>query len=194
MGEPVEERTGEPLRAEHGCPFVERQVAGDQDRAPLVAPATPTIKLSSCILVTSNACGSSRSHHPLAGQRVAVVRRKRHQGEPHLVIEGPDGGRQLLPARCVEPAGTVALATGSAARLHPRQPAAAGQPGRHLAEHPVPRSGGPPCSPAPSPHPPLWSTFRPETHRQLVELWTDLLQRQIPILQGRIAEPREAVP
>ena len=42
---------------------------------------------------------------------MAVVRRKRHQGEPHLVIERPDGGRQLLAARCVEPAATIPLAT-----------------------------------------------------------------------------------
>ena len=46
-------------------------------------------------------------HHPLFGQLVAVVRRKRHAGEPHLVVEGPGGGRQLLPARCAEPAGMV---------------------------------------------------------------------------------------
>jgi hypothetical protein len=51
------------------------------------------------------------AHHPLAGQLVAVVRRKQHQGEPHLVIERPDGGRQLLAARCVEPTATVPLAT-----------------------------------------------------------------------------------
>src|SRR3954447_9785386 len=37
--EPVEEGSGEPLGAEHGRPLVERQVAGDQDRAPLVAAA-----------------------------------------------------------------------------------------------------------------------------------------------------------
>jgi len=47
------------------------------------------------------------AHHPLFGQSVAVVRRKRHAGEPHLVVEGPGGGRQLLPARCAEPAGMV---------------------------------------------------------------------------------------
>ena len=48
--------------------------------------------------------------------------------------------------------------------------------------------------PGTSPHPQLlrlWSTFQPETHRQLVGLWTDLLQRQIPIHQGRAAEPRK---
>ncbi|HEX2141438.1 MAG TPA: hypothetical protein VHK28_04060 [Candidatus Limnocylindria bacterium] len=42
---------------------------------------------------------------------MAVVRRKRYQGEPHLVIERPDGGRQLLAARCVEPAATIPHAT-----------------------------------------------------------------------------------
>ena len=47
------------------------------------------------------------AHHPLFGQLVAVVRRKRHEGEPHLVIEGPGGDRQLLPARCADPAGAV---------------------------------------------------------------------------------------
>ena len=30
MGEPVEQRTGEPLGTEHGGPFVERQVRGDR--------------------------------------------------------------------------------------------------------------------------------------------------------------------
>ena len=49
------------------------------------------------------------AHHPLAGRAVVVVRRKRHGGEPHLIIEGPDGGRQLLPARHAEPAGTAPL-------------------------------------------------------------------------------------
>src|SRR4028118_1936507 len=37
--EPIEEGPGQPLRAEHGRPLVEGQVAGDQDRATLVAPA-----------------------------------------------------------------------------------------------------------------------------------------------------------
>ena len=37
VGEPVEERAGEALRAEHLGPLVERQVGGDQDRAALVA-------------------------------------------------------------------------------------------------------------------------------------------------------------
>ena len=41
--------------------------------------------------------------------------------------------------------------------------------------------------PGTDPHPPLWSTFRPEIHRQLIELWIDLLQRQIPILQDLLA-------
>ena len=39
MGEPVEQGSGQTLRAEHRGPLVERQVAGDQDRAALVAPA-----------------------------------------------------------------------------------------------------------------------------------------------------------
>ena len=35
--------------------------------------------------------------------------------------------------------------------------------------------------PKPLPQPsPLWSTFRPETHRHLVLLWTDLL----PVLEA----------
>jgi hypothetical protein len=37
MGEPVEQRAGEPLGAEHGGPFVERQIAGDQGRAAFMA-------------------------------------------------------------------------------------------------------------------------------------------------------------
>jgi hypothetical protein len=39
MREPVEERAGEPFGAEDARPLIERQVARDQDRAPLVAPA-----------------------------------------------------------------------------------------------------------------------------------------------------------
>src|SRR3954466_1115531 len=58
--EPGEERAGEPLGAEHARPLVERQVAGDQDRAALVAPAQPATELSRPVLVTSNACGSRR--------------------------------------------------------------------------------------------------------------------------------------
>jgi hypothetical protein len=34
MGEAVEERTGQALGAEHAGPLVERQIAGDDDRAP----------------------------------------------------------------------------------------------------------------------------------------------------------------
>ena len=57
------------------------------------------------------------AHHPLAGQLVAVVRRTRYQGEPHLVVERPDGGRQLLAARCVEPAAAIPRATAAPAPL-----------------------------------------------------------------------------
>ncbi len=39
VGQPVEQRAGEPFGAEDARPLVERQVAGDQDRAALVAPA-----------------------------------------------------------------------------------------------------------------------------------------------------------
>ena len=39
VGEAVEERAGEALGAEHLGPFVERQIGGDQGRAPLVALA-----------------------------------------------------------------------------------------------------------------------------------------------------------
>ena len=39
MREAVEERTGEPLGAEHGRPLVERQIARDQRAASLVALA-----------------------------------------------------------------------------------------------------------------------------------------------------------
>src|SRR4051794_39234406 len=46
--------------------------------------------------------------------------------------------------------------------------------------------------PKPLPQPsPLWSTFRPETHRHLVLLWTDLLQRQLPAARGRAHVPGE---
>jgi hypothetical protein len=58
-------------------------------------------------------------HHPLAGQLVRVVRRKRHEGAPHLVIEGPGGGRQLLPACHAEPAGTVPTAAARPLRFTP---------------------------------------------------------------------------
>jgi hypothetical protein len=37
--ETIEEGTGETLGAEHAGPLVERQIAGDDDRAPLVALA-----------------------------------------------------------------------------------------------------------------------------------------------------------
>jgi hypothetical protein len=39
MGEAVEERAGQAFGAEHAGPLVERQIAGDDDRAPLVALA-----------------------------------------------------------------------------------------------------------------------------------------------------------
>ena len=39
VGEAVEERTGEPLRAENARPLIERQIAGDQRAAALVALA-----------------------------------------------------------------------------------------------------------------------------------------------------------
>jgi hypothetical protein len=37
ISEPVEERSGEPLGGEHGGPFVEGQIAGDDGGAALVA-------------------------------------------------------------------------------------------------------------------------------------------------------------
>src|SRR4051812_19677017 len=58
-------------------------------------------------------------HHPLAGRLVRVVRRKRYEGTAHLVIEGPDGGRQLLPARHAEPADTVPTAAAEPLRFTP---------------------------------------------------------------------------
>ena len=39
VGEPVQQRAGEALRTKHFGPFVEGQVGGDQDGAPLVALA-----------------------------------------------------------------------------------------------------------------------------------------------------------
>jgi len=41
------------------------------------------------------------AHHPLSGQLVAVVRRKRHEGEPHLVINTEFAhGARLDQAHC----------------------------------------------------------------------------------------------
>src|SRR5215217_2676945 len=57
--------------------------------------------------------GAKAKHHAVrgpAGQLARVVRRKRHEGAAHLVIEGPGGGRQLLPACHAEAAGTVPTA------------------------------------------------------------------------------------
>ena len=46
------------------------------------------------------------------------------------------------------------------------------------------------CSPNPPPRAvPVWDTFRPETHRHLVVAWTDLLQRRLPAVRGRVPEP-----
>ena len=39
VGQPVEQSAGETLGTEHRCPFVERQVAGDERAAALVALA-----------------------------------------------------------------------------------------------------------------------------------------------------------
>jgi hypothetical protein len=39
MGETIEQRAGQPLGTEHAGPLVEGQVAGDDDRAALVALA-----------------------------------------------------------------------------------------------------------------------------------------------------------
>ena len=39
VGEPVQQRAGEALRTKHFGPFVEGEVGGDQDGAPLVALA-----------------------------------------------------------------------------------------------------------------------------------------------------------
>src|SRR3984893_16269089 len=39
MSEPVEQRAGEPFRAEYGSPFIERQVACDQRGATFIALA-----------------------------------------------------------------------------------------------------------------------------------------------------------
>src|SRR3954447_18557299 len=63
VGQPVEQGARETLRAEHAGPLVERQVAGDDHRAALVAAVTPAIKLSSRFPARSNAYGSSR-HTP----------------------------------------------------------------------------------------------------------------------------------
>src|SRR5215472_5445476 len=39
VGEPIEQRAGQPLGPEHAGPFVERQIGGDNDRAALVTLA-----------------------------------------------------------------------------------------------------------------------------------------------------------
>ena len=39
VGETVQQRAGEAVRAKHLSPLIERQVGGDQDGAPLVALA-----------------------------------------------------------------------------------------------------------------------------------------------------------
>jgi len=41
-------------------------------------------------------------HHALAGQVVRVVRHKRHRGEACVVVEVPDGSRQLIAIRNTE--------------------------------------------------------------------------------------------
>jgi hypothetical protein len=35
----------------------------------------------------------------------------------------------------------------------------------------------------------LWNTFRPETHRQLAAVWSELLHRQLTTAGGRAREP-----
>ena len=42
-------------------------------------------------------------YHPLVGRRIAVLRRVDYAGLVRFVIEGPDGGRVLLPAWMTEP-------------------------------------------------------------------------------------------
>ena len=58
-------------------------------------------------------------HHPLCGQLVPVVRSLREQGEPHLVIQAPNGHHQLIPLRCTEAAPTPAAVVLSGLRLTP---------------------------------------------------------------------------
>jgi len=58
-------------------------------------------------------------HHPLFGQSVAVVRRKRHKGEPHVVIESPNGERQLLRARYTQPTSADPSAAGPSPMFSP---------------------------------------------------------------------------
>ena len=57
---------------------------------------------------------STGTRNPLAGQTLTVVRRTRYAGEPQLVIERVDGGRQLLPMRCVAPESTEPSTTSPA--------------------------------------------------------------------------------
>ena len=55
-------------------------------------------------------------YHPRAGERVSVVRRLRHGGSTHFVVDQPDGTRGLLPAWMTE-AWAAQLATMDLPRL-----------------------------------------------------------------------------
>lgn len=41
-------------------------------------------------------------HHPLAGQRICVIRTVKYADIPHFVVQGPDNCRALLPAWMAE--------------------------------------------------------------------------------------------
>ena len=137
-------------------------------------------------------------HHPLAGQLVRVVRRKRHEGAASPGDRGAwtAGASSCRPAMPSRPA-----------RSRPRRPGRSGSRragcGRwppwsavYAARHPPLRRPAMRRSrPSPQPQPlPLWDTFRPETHRQLVALWGDLLQRRLMADRGQAQRARKAPP
>ena len=113
-------------------------------------------------------------HHALAGQVVRVVRRKRHRGEAYVVVEVEDGSRQLIAARNTE------LADRSSA------PGLRFTPGSLRAlldviddlRRRLERADGAASAPADQPAR-LWTLFSPETRQQAVQLWTELLGRQL---------------
>ena len=41
----------------------------------------------------------TRERHPFEGQSLGIVERRRHNGEPHLLLKLPDGSRLRVPAR-----------------------------------------------------------------------------------------------
>ena len=61
----------------------------------------------------------TRERHPFEGQSLEIVERRRHNGEPHLLLKLPDGSRLRVPARWTAAMGSKAGATASADVLAP---------------------------------------------------------------------------